>query len=201
MDISIEQVKELREATGAGILDCRNALEITEGDFDKAVEHLREKGIAEAAKRMSREANEGLVASYIHGEGRIGVLVEVNCETDFVARTDEFEQLVNNIAMQIAAMAPLYITRDDVPEEVIEREKGIYRTQALEQGKPEHVIDRIVAGRLEKFYQQACLMEQEFIRNDEITVEELLKNEISTIGENIVVRRFVRFERGESLEA
>ncbi|NBD36269.1 MAG: translation elongation factor Ts [Chloroflexi bacterium] len=201
MDISIEQVKELREATGAGVLDCRNALEVTGGDFDKAVEHLREKGIAEAAKRMSREANEGLVVSYIHGEGRIGVLVEVNCETDFVARTDEFEQLVNNIAMQIAAMAPLYITREDVPEEVIEREKEIYRAQALEQGKPEHVIDRIVEGRLEKFYQQSCLMEQEFIRNDEITVEELLKNEISTIGENIVVRRFVRFERGESLEA
>ena len=201
MDISIEKLKKLREETGAGVLDCRNALEVTEGDFDKAVEHLREKGIAEAAKRMSREANEGLVASYIHGEGRIGVLVEVNCETDFVARTDEFEQLVNNIAMQIAAMAPLYITREDVPEEVVEREKEEYRTQAVQQGKPEHVIDRIVEGRLEKFYQQSCLMEQEFIRNDEITVEELLKNEISTIGENIVVRRFVRFERGESLEA
>jgi len=201
MDISIEKLKKLREETGAGVLDCRNALEVTDGDFDKAVEHLREKGIAEAAKRMSREANEGLVASYIHGEGRIGVLVEVNCETDFVARTDEFEQLVNNIAMQIAAMAPLYITREDVPEEVVEREKEEYRTQAVQQGKPEHVIDRIVEGRLEKFYQQSCLMEQEFIRNDEITVEELLKNEISTIGENIVVRRFIRFERGESLEA
>ena len=201
MDISIEQVKELREATGAGILDCRNALDVAEGDFDKAVEHLREKGVAEAAKRMSREANEGLVASYIHGDGRIGVLVEVNCETDFVARTDEFQQLVNNIAMQIAAMAPPYLTRDDVPEEVIEREKEIYRNQALEQGKPDRVIDRIVDGRLEKFYNQSCLMEQEFIRNDEITIEELLKNEIATIGENIVVRRFVRFERGESLEA
>ena len=201
MDISIEQVKELREATGAGILDCRNALEVAEGDFDKAVEHLREKGVAEAAKRMSREANEGLVASYIHGDGRIGVLVEINCETDFVARTDEFQQLVNNIAMQIAAMAPPYLTRDDVPEEVIEREKEIYRNQALEQGKPDRVIDRIVDGRLEKFYNQSCLMEQEFIRNDEITIEELLKNEIATIGENIVVRRFVRFERGESLEA
>ena len=201
MDISIEQVKELREATGAGILDCRNALEVAEGDFDKAVEHLREKGIAEAAKRMSREANEGLVASYIHGDGRIGVLVEVNCETDFVARTDEFQQLVNNVAMQIAAMAPLYLTREDVPEEVIESEKEIYRAQALEQGKPERVLDQIVEGRLEKFYQQACLMEQEFIRNDEVTIEELLKNEIATIGENIVVRRFVRFERGESLEA
>lgn len=200
MDISIEKVKELREATGAGILDCRNALEVAEGDFDKAVEHLREKGIAEAAKRMSREANEGLVASYIHGDGRIGVLVEVNCETDFVARTDEFQALVNNIAMQIAAMAPPYLSREDVPDEVVEREKEIYRIQALEQGKPEHVLDRIIAGRLEKFYQQNCLMEQEFIRNDEITVEELIKNEIATIGENLVVRRFVRFERGESLE-
>ncbi len=201
MDISIEQVKELREATGAGILDCRKALEVAEGDFDKAVDHLREKGMAEAAKRMSREANEGLVASYIHGDGRIGVLVEVNCETDFVARTDEFQQLVNNIAMQIAAMSPLYLTREDIPEKDIEREKEIYRTQAVEQGKPEGVIERIVEGRLEKFYQQTCLMEQEFIRNDEITIEELLKNEIATIGENIIVRRFVRFERGESLEA
>ncbi|MFP4394102.1 MAG: translation elongation factor Ts [Anaerolineales bacterium] len=201
MNISVELVKELREATGAGILDCRKALEVAEGDFDKAVDHLREKGVAEAAKRMSREANEGLVASYIHGDGRIGVLVEVNCETDFVARTDEFQQLVNNVAMQIAAMAPLYLTREDVPEEVIEREKEIYRIQALEQGKPEQVLDRIVEGRLEKFYQQSCLMEQEFIRNDEITIEELLKNEIATIGENIVVRRFVRFERGENLEA
>jgi elongation factor Ts len=200
MKITAEMVKELREATGAGILDCRKALEAAEGDFDKAVDHLREKGLAEAVKRMSREANEGLVASYIHGGGRIGVLVEVNCETDFVARTDEFADLVNNIAMQIAAMAPLYIERDDVPEEVVEHERDLYRTQAVQEGKPEHVIDRIVEGKLEKYYQSACLMEQPYIRDDDITIEELIKHAISTIGENIVVRRFARYELGESLE-
>ncbi|MFP4343149.1 MAG: translation elongation factor Ts [Anaerolineales bacterium] len=200
MKITTEMVKELREATGAGILDCRKALEAAEGDFDKAVDRLREKGLAEAVKRMSREANEGLVASYIHGGGRIGVLVEVNCETDFVARTDEFSELVSDIAMQIAAMAPLYIERDDVPEEVIEHERNLYRTQAVQEGKPEHVIDRIVDGKLEKYYQSVCLLEQPYIRDDEITMEELIKHAISTIGENILVRRFARYELGESLE-
>jgi elongation factor Ts len=192
-------VKELRDATSAGILDCRNALEATDGDFDAAVDYLREKGLAQAAKRMDREANDGVIASYIHSGGRIGVLVEVNCETDFVARTDEFQTFVNDVAMQIAAMAPLYVEREDVPESVTDHERELYRNQALEQGKPEHVIDRIVEGRLEKFYSQICLMEQEFIRNDEKTIEELLKEMISKTGENIVIRRFARFERGESL--
>jgi elongation factor Ts len=199
MEITAAMVKELREATSAGILDCRNALEATDGDFDAAVDYLREKGLAQAAKRMDREANDGLIASYIHSGGRIGVLVEVNCETDFVARTDEFQDFVNDVAMQIAAMAPLYVDRDEVPESVEDHERELYRNQALDEGKPEHVIDRIVEGRLEKFFSQVCLLEQEFIRNDERTIEELLKEMISKTGENIVIRRFARFERGESL--
>lgn len=199
MDISVETIKRLREVTSAGILDCRNALEAVGGDFDEAVDYLREKGLAQAAKRMDREADEGLVDAYIHGGGRIGVLVEVNCETDFVARTQEFQTFVNDIAMQIAAMAPRYIERDDIPEEALEREKDLYRRQALEEGKPEHVIDRIVEGRIEKFCQTVSLMEQEFIRDDELTIEELLKEYITTTGENIVIRRFARFELGAGL--
>ncbi len=201
MKITAGMVKELRQKTGAGILDCRKALEITAGDVDKAVEDLREKGLAKAAKRMSREAKDGLVASYIHAGGRIGVLVEVNCETDFVARTEGFQTLVNDIAMQIAAMSPRYIQRKDVPESVLEHERARYRAQALEEGKPERIIERIVVGRLEKFYTEACLLEQDFIRDDEHTIDEILKDAIAKMGENIVVRRFVRFELGESLEA
>ena len=199
MEITAAMVKELRDATSAGILDCRNALDATDGDFDAAVDYLREKGLAQAAKRMDREADDGVIASYIHSGGRIGVLVEVNCETDFVARTDEFQTFVNDVAMQIAAMAPLYVEREDVPESVADHERELYRNQALEEGKPEHVIDRIIEGRLEKFYSQVCLMEQEFIRDEEKTIEELLKEMISKTGENIVIRRFARFERGESL--
>ncbi len=199
MEITAAMVKDLREATSAGILDCRNALKATDGDFDAAVDYLREKGLAQAAKRMDREADDGVIASYIHSGGRIGVLVEVNCETDFVARTDEFQNFVNDVAMQIAAMAPLYVSRDEVPGSVTDHESELYRNQALDEGKPDHVIDRIVEGRLEKFYSQVCLMEQEFIRDDEKTIEELLKEMISKTGENIVIRRFARFERGESL--
>ncbi len=198
--ITAQMVKELRQATGAGILDCRKALEAADGDFDKAVDYLREKGLAKAAKKMAREAKDGLIAAYIHGGGRIGVLVEVNCETDFVARTDEFKELVNEIALQIAAMAPRYVSRDQIPEAVIEHEKALYRTQALEEGKPEKVIDRIVAGRLEKFYKEVCLMEQTYIRDDEKSIEDLIKEAIARIGENIVVRRFARYELGESLD-
>ncbi len=198
--ITAQMVKELRQATGAGILDCRKALEAADGDFDKAVDYLREKGLAKAAKKMAREAKEGLIAAYIHGGGRIGVLVEVNCETDFVARTDEFKALVNEIAMQIAAMAPRYVSREQVPAEVIEHEKALYRTQALEEGKPEKIVDRIVAGRLEKFYKEACLMEQDYIRDDSKTVDDLIKEAIARIGENIVVRRFARYQLGESLD-
>ena len=201
MKITAEMVKELRQATSAGILDCRKALEIAAGDFDKAVDHLREKGLAKAAKRMSREAKDGQIASYIHAGGRIGVLVEVNCETDFVARTEEFQTLVSDIAMQIAAMSPRYVQREDVPESVLEHERALYRAQALEEGKPERIIERIVEGRLGKFYTEACLLEQDFIRDDEHTIDEILKYMIAKMGENIVVRRFVRFELGESLEA
>ncbi len=200
MNITSEMVKELRQATGAGVLDCRKALEAAEGDYDKAVDYLREKGLAAAAKRMSREAKDGLVESYIHAGGRIGVLVEVNCETDFVARTDDFKTLVHDIAMHIAAAAPHYVRREDVPAAVIEREKAIYRAQALEEGKKEQFVDKIVEGRLEKFYKEACLLEQPFIRDEERTMGDVLAAIIAKTGENIIIRRFVRFERGESLE-
>jgi len=199
MEITTEMVKELRQATAAGILDCRKALEVAEGDFDKAVDYLREKGLAKAAKRVDREAKDGLVVSYIHGGGRIGVLLEVNCETDFVARTDEFKGLVNDVAMQIAAMSPHYVKREDIPASVIEHEKQLYRAQALEEGKPEAVLDRIVEGRLEKFYKDVCLLEQAFIRDEERTIDDLVKEQITKTGENMVVRRFARFELGESL--
>lgn len=199
MEITTAMVKELREATAAGILDCRKALEVSEGDFEKAVDYLREKGLAKAAKRVDRDAKDGLVTAYIHGGGRIGVLLEVNCETDFVARTEEFRALVNDIALQIAAMHPRYIKRADIPESALERERAVFRAQALEEGKPEAVLDRIVEGRMEKFYKEACLLEQEFIRNDEQTIEDLLKAAITTTGENMIIRRFARFELGESL--
>jgi len=200
MAITAEMVKDLRQATGAGILDCRKALETANGDFNQAADSLREKGLAQAAKRMDREAKEGLVASYIHGGGRIGVLVEVNCETDFVARTDEFKGLVNDIAMQIAALSACYVQREDIPQAVLERERQLYRAQALEEGKPESVLDRIIEGRLNKFYQDVCLLEQPFIRDEDKTIDAVVKEAISRTGENIVVRRFVRFELGESLE-
>jgi elongation factor Ts len=199
MEITVEMVKDLRQATAAGILDCRKALEVAEGDFDKAVDYLREKGLAKAAKRVDREAKDGLIVSYIHGGGRIGVLVEVNCETDFVARTEEFQSMVNAIAMQIAAMAPRYVKREDIPESVLEHEKQLFRAQALEEGKPERVVDRIVEGRLDKFYSEVCLMEQPFIRDEDQTIDDLLKTQITKTGENMIVRRFARFELGESL--
>jgi len=204
MEITTEMVKELRQATAAGILDCRKALEASAGDFDKAVDYLREKGLAKAAKRVDREAKDGLVVSYIHGGGRIGVLLEVNCETDFVARTDEFKGMVNDIALQIAAMSPQYVKREDIPASVIEHEKQLYRAQALEEGKPEAVVDRIVEGRMDKFYKDVCLLEQQFIRDDgkerPRTIDELVKEQITKTGENMIVRRFARFELGESLE-
>ena len=199
MTITAGMVKELREATGAGILDCRKALEAAEGDFQVAVDFLRERGLAQAAKRMDREASDGLIHAYIHGGGRIGVLVEANCETDFVARTEEFQTFVSDVSLQIAAMAPSYVARADVPAEVLEHEKQVYRAQALEEGKPEQVIDRIIEGRVEKFFQQVCLLEQDFIRDEDVTMEELLKAQISKTGENIVIRRFSRYELGESL--
>ncbi|MDK2901649.1 MAG: elongation factor Ts [Thermosediminibacterales bacterium] len=198
--ITAAQVKELRERTGAGMMDCKKALVETKGDIEKAIEYLREKGLAAAAKKAGRITAEGIVDAYIHGGGRIGVLVEVNCETDFVARTEEFRQLVKDIAMQIAASNPKYITRDEVPEEVVNKEKEILRTQALNEGKPEHIVDKMVEGRLEKFFNEICLLEQPFIKHPDITVEDMIKEHIATIGENISVRRFARYEMGEGLE-
>jgi len=195
---SLAQVKELRERTGAGVVDCQKALTETGGDIEKAIVFLREKGLAAAAKRAGRVAAQGIVGSYIHGGGKIGVLVEVNCETDFVARTDEFHRLVKDLAMQIAAANPRYARREEVSEAERERERGIYRAQTAQSGKPAAVIERIVEGKLEKFYSETCLLEQPFIRDPSKTVEQLVKDAVSRTGENIVVRRFARFQIGEA---
>lgn len=199
MNISAAQVKELRERTGAGMLDCKNALVETDGDIEKAIDLLREKGLSMAAKKSGRIAAEGLVDAYIHG-GRIGVLIEVNSETDFVAKTDEFKEFVRDMAMQVAASNPKYVSREDVPEEEVEKEKEILVQQALNEGKPEHIAEKIVEGRLEKFYEQICLLEQPFIREPSIKVQDLLNEKIAKIGENIKIRRFERYEVGEGLE-
>ncbi|NLV76112.1 MAG: translation elongation factor Ts [Tissierellia bacterium] len=199
MSISAAQVKELRERTGAGMLDCKNALVETDGDIEKAIDLLREKGLSAAAKKSGRIAAEGLVDAYIHG-GRIGVLIEVNSETDFVAKTDEFKDFVRDMAMQVAASNPKYVSREDVPKEEVEKEKEILIQQALNEGKPEHIAEKIVEGRLEKFYEQICLLDQPFIREPSIKVQDLLNEKIAKIGENIKIRRFVRYEVGEGLE-
>jgi len=200
MEITATMVKELRQKTGAGILDCRKALEANEGDMEKSIKSLREKGTAVAEKKMGRSAQEGIVTSYIHAGNRIGVLLEVNCETDFVARTDAFQSLVQDVAMQIAAKRPLYIKREDVPEADIEREKSILKTQALNEGKPEKVVEKIVTGRIDKFYSNMCLLEQEFIKDPDKTINDLIVEKIATIGENIIVKRFTRYELGEDIE-
>lgn len=197
--ISASLVKELREKTGAGMLDCRNALQETDGDLDKAVDLLREKGLSKAAKKSSRIAAEGLVESYIHG-GRIGVLVEVNSETDFVAKTDEFKDFVKDVAMQIAASSPKYVSREEVPEEIINHEKEVLTQQAMNEGKPQNIAEKMVEGRIEKFYKEIVLLEQPFIKDPDKSIETLLKEKIAKIGENIKIRRFVRFEVGEGLE-
>lgn len=181
-------------------MDCKKALIKCDGDLDKAVDFLREKGLAAAAKKEGRIAAEGMVESYIHGGGRIGVLVEVNCETDFVARGDEFRQFVKDIAMQIAAAKPLYVSREDVPTEVLEHEKQILRAQALNEGKPEKIVDKMVEGRVEKYYKEICLMEQPFIKDPDIAVKDLLMQKIAKIGEKIAIRRFTRYELGEGIE-
>jgi len=195
---TLAQVKELRERTGAGVVDCQKALAESSGDVEKAIVFLREKGLAAAAKRAGRTAAQGLVNAYIHGGGKIGVLVEVNCETDFVARTDEFQRLVKDIAMQVAATNPRYVRRDEVSEAERERERAIYRAQTVQLGKPAAVVERIVEGKLEKFYSEACLLEQPFIRDPAKTVEQLVKDAVARTGENIVVRRFARFQIGEA---
>lgn len=198
MAISAEQIKALREVTGAGILDCRRALEEAGGDIDKAVEILRERGLAKAAKRADREASEGVLELYSHGDGRVGVMVEVNCETDFVARSEAFRTFAHEVALQIAAGEPQYIAPEDIPEEVVEQERQKARRLALDEGKPEHIRDRIVEGRLEKFKDDVCLLRQAYIRDDSIAVQDLLNLNIAAIGENIIIRRFVRWEVGES---
>lgn len=197
MTVSIEQIKELREVSGAGIMDVRKALEETNGDFDKAKEILREKGLATAAKRADRESSEGVVELYSHGDGRVGVMVEVNCETDFVARSENFRTFAHELALQIAAASPRYIREEDIPEEVLEEERERARRLGMDEGKPENVIERIVEGRLAKFKDEVCLLRQPYIRDDEMTVEQLLLDHVASIGENIVIRRFVRWELGE----
>ena len=196
---SLELVKELRELTGAGVMDCKAALEVSQGDIQKAVEFLRKKGLADVAKRAHREAREGLVGAYIHTGGKIGVLVEVDCETDFVARTDGFRELVKDLAMQVAAANPTYVSREDVPGEVVEKEREIYRQQLVDQKKPPHVLDKIVEGKLEKFYSEQCLLEQLFIKDPsgKTRVKDLVSQLSAPVGERVVVRRFTRFQVGE----
>ncbi len=197
MAVTTQQIKELREATGVGILDCRKALEQADGDFDKAVDFLREKGLATAAKRADRDASEGMVEIYSHGGGRVGVMVEVNCETDFVARAEPFRTLAHEIALQIAAAAPRYLRPENIPDVEIEHEKEIARNRARDEGKPEAMLERIVEGRLEKFKDEVCLLRQAYIRDESITIEKLLMQNVASIGENVVIRRFVRWELGE----
>lgn len=195
--IKASLVKELREKTGAGMMECKKALVETGGDIEKAIDYLRQRGLAAAAKKAGRAAKEGRIEAYIHAGGKLGVLIEVNCETDFVAKTEEFQRLCHELAMQVAAANPLYVSRDDVPDERLEKEKAIYRTQALNEGKPEKVVEKIVSGKLEKFYQDTCLLEQPYIRDPERSVQDLLNEYIARLGENIVVRRFCRFRLGE----
>jgi len=196
LEISAEKVKELRDKTGSGIMDCKEALKVAGGNFDKAIEYLREKGMSAATKKSSRATKEGAVTSYIHMEGKVGVMVELNCETDFVAKTQDFKTLSKDIAMHIAAMNPLFVKAEEVPADVIESERGIYKKQALAEGKPEKIVERIIDGKLKKYYEDVCLMNQRFIKDQDMTIEKLVKNAIAKTGENIVVRRFVRYQLG-----
>lgn len=197
MEITSTLVKELRVKTGAGMMDCKEALTAAAGDFEKAIDYLRKKGMSAATKRSSKTAKEGTVSSYIHMGGKIGVMVEVNCETDFVAKTDDFLVLSKNLAMHVAASNPLYVRPEEIPPEALEREKEIYRSQATAEKKPEKIWDKIIEGKLKKYYEDVCLMNQKFIKNTDITVETLVNNLIAKTGENIIVRRFARFQLGE----
>lgn len=198
--VDASTVKELRERTGAGMMDCKKVLVETNGDIEKAIEVLREKGLAAAAKKAGRIASEGIVEAYIHGGGRIGVLIEVNSETDFVAKNADFKTFVKDMAMQVAATNPMYVSRDQVDQAVIEKEKEIFRHQALNEGKPEKIVDKMVEGRIEKYYKEICLLEQPFVKNPDTTVQELLNSMIAKIGENLSIRRFTRYEMGEGLQ-
>lgn len=199
MEITASMVKELRETTGAGMMDCKKALIEVNGNIEEAVKYLREKGIAKAAKKMDRIASEGIISSYIHG-GRIGVIVEINSETDFVAKNADFQEFGKDIAMQVAAANPLYVRIEDVPTEAIDKEREILRNQALNEGKPAQIVDKMVEGRIAKYYKEVCLLEQPFIKDPDKTVDQLLKEKIAVIGENLSIRRFARFEVGEGLE-
>lgn len=199
-EITAGLVKELRERTGAGMMDCKKALTACEGDIEKSIDFLREKGLAAAAKKAGRVAAEGLVEAYIHGAGRIGVLVEVNCETDFVAKTDNFKNLVKDIAMHIAAANPSYLKREEVPTAELEHEKEVLSEQARNEGKPEKIIEKMVTGRIEKYYKEVCLLDQEFVKDPDKTIAQLITENIAKIGENISIRRFVRFQLGEGIE-
>jgi elongation factor Ts len=200
LEISSTMVKELRVKTGAGMMDCKEALIAAEADFEKAIDFLRKKGLSAATKRSSKAAKDGTVASYIHMGGRIGVMVEINCETDFVAKTEDFQAMAKDIAMHIAASNPLFVRPDEIPQDILEREKEIYRSQLREEKKPEKIWDKIIEGKLKKYYEDICLIEQKFIKNTDITVGTLLNNIIAKTGENVVIRRFSRFQLGEEIK-
>lgn len=200
MNITASMVKELREATGSGMMDCKKALVDSNGDMEKAIEYLKEKGLAAVAKKADRIAAEGIVDSYIHGDGRIGVLIEVNIETDFAAKNVDFRSFVKDIAMQVAASSPQYVQREDVPKDVVEKEMELLKEQAIEEGKPAHIAEKMVSGRIEKFYKDICLLEQPFIKDTDKTVQDILNEQTAKIGEKISIRRFTRYERGEGLE-
>jgi elongation factor Ts len=200
MAVTAQDIAKLRAQTGAGMLDCKKALDETNGDYEKALDWLRERGVAKAAKRAGKVTAEGAVASYIHGEGKVGVLVEVNCETDFVAKNDGFKSLVYDIALHIAGSVPQYLSRDQVPADVLERELSVYREQMKNEGKPAEMIEKIVTGKVDKFYAEICLLEQPFIKDEDKTIEQLLTEKTGEIGEKITIRRFARYELGEGIE-
>ncbi|MDP6770220.1 MAG: translation elongation factor Ts [Anaerolineales bacterium] len=197
MGVSTSQVKELRVATGAPILDCKKALEHSKGDFDQAVDWLRKQGLSSVANKVGRDVSEGLIDSYIHPGNRVGVIVEVNCETDFVAKTDDFRALVHDILLHIAMANPLCIDKDDLPSESLSKEENLFREQALKEGKPENIVDKVVAGKIDKYYKQVCLLRQPFVKDEDQIIQDLINNAIAKLGENIVVHRFVRFELGQ----
>jgi elongation factor Ts len=201
LDITASTVKELREKTGVGMMDCKKALTECNGDMEQAIDFLRKKGIATAQKRGGRAASEGQIQSYIHAGGKIGVLVEVNCETDFSGKTDEFTDFVKNLAMHIAATNPIAIDQEGIPQKILDREKEIYRTQAAESGKPEKVLEKIVEGKMKKFYSEACLLQQSYVKNPDITIQDLLNEMIAKTGENIIIRRFIRYQLGDADDA
>ncbi len=200
MGISAKDVKALRERTGAGMMECKKALEEADGNMDRAVDILRERGLAAAAKKAGRATSEGLIESYIHAGGRIGVLLEINCETDFVANTEDFRGLAHDVAMHVAAARPLYVRREDVPARVIDHERAVLRAQAKNEGKPDAIVEKMVEGRVDKYYKEVCLLEQPYVKNPDQTIDQLIKEHIARLGEQIQVRRFVRFERGEDLQ-